>query len=457
MPWVSMALRLISIDRETPMLMPPSIQEWVAEDDMARLVVDAVGMVGEHETRLNWRGSGSEQYPPSMMLALLIYCYANGVFSSRKIEAATYRDVAVRYVAADLHPDHDTIAAFRRENGALFRRFFVRVLALAREMKVLRLGQVALDGTRVEAAAAKARTKDRAELCRGLAGMEAAVEALVARAEQADRAEAGQPDGDRLPAQLAEARRRREQLREALERLDERCRRQAGERRRQRREFDREGPGEPPRAKRAEAGCRETINLTDPDARLLPQKKGGYAPSYNVQVAVQADTGAPLIVAAGVCDETNDRRQLAPMAEEVMRNAPQTEKLLADSGYDNSGQIYRVEQRHGVIVYCPPERRAPGAAQKRASRARQRTKEFRQAMEACLRSAFGRRSMRLRATTVEPVIGWIRHTLGFRRFHLRGKAKVGLEWDLVCLAFNLRLLHRIARVAAKPVAGLAAA
>jgi len=128
-----------------------------------------------------------------------------------------------------------------------------------------------------------------------------------------------------------------------------------------------------------------------------------------------------------------------------------------DSGYDNSGQIYQVEKRHGVIVYCPPEKRTPGEADSRMTEGRQRTKEFRQAMEVCLRSAFGRRSMRLRATTVEPVIGWIRNTLSFRRFHLRGKAKVGLEWDLVCLAFNLRLLHRIAQVATKAIPGLAAA
>lgn len=159
-----MAKRLVNVDRDTPLLLPPSIQEWVPQDDMSRFIVDAVGLLEERYFGYNWRGSGSEQYPPRMMLALLIYCYANRLFSSRRIERATYRDIAVRYISADTHPDHDTIAKFRRENGELIKSCFIEVLSLAREMKVVKVGDVATDGSKLEANAAKRRVKTKQEL-----------------------------------------------------------------------------------------------------------------------------------------------------------------------------------------------------------------------------------------------------------------------------------------------------
>src|SRR5437660_1813776 len=141
-----MAERLVNVDRQTPMLLPPDLREWVAENELAHLVLEAVELCDLSGARLNVRGSGSEQYPPTMMLALLIYCYATGLFSSRRIERATFDSVTVRYLCANHHPDHDTIASFRRSNGELFRRSFAQVLLLAREAGVLRLGVVSIDG-----------------------------------------------------------------------------------------------------------------------------------------------------------------------------------------------------------------------------------------------------------------------------------------------------------------------
>lgn len=439
-----MAKRLVNVDRDTPLLLPPSIQEWVPQDDMSRFIVDAVGLLEERHFGYNWRGSGSEQYPPRMMLALLIHCYANRLFSSRRIERATWRDIAVRYITADTHPDHDTIAKFRRENGALIKSCFIEILTLAREMNLLKLGDVATDGSKIGASAAKRRVKTKQELQLELQAVEARVAALLQQAEQTDQSENGANDGSRLPTALGDATARRDKLQAALARLDANKLRDFQKRDKERASFDHDGPGDPPRAIQAASGPDDRINLTDPDAKLLPGKKGGYLPAYNTQIAVQADSAAPLILAVSVSDESCDRRLLAPMVEQAVNNHPQTKRVLVDTGYDNTAQIYQIEKTHGVIIYCPPEkceREVRSGA--RQTKARQRTKEFRKGMKACMRGEFGRRSMTLRATTVEPVFSWIKNTLGFHRFQLRGMEKARLEWELVCLVHNLSLLHRI--------------
>lgn len=242
-----MAKRLVNVDRDTPLLPPPSIQEWIPQDDMSRFIVDAVGLLEERHFGYNWRGSGSEQYPPRMTLALPIYSYANRLFSSRRIERATYRDIAVRYITADTHPDHDTIAKFRRENGALIKTCFIEVLALAREMKVLKIGDVATDGSKLEANAAKRQVKTKHDLQLELQAVEARVESLLQQAEQTDRSGDHAADGNRLPAALGDAIARRDKLQAAIARLDENKLRDSQKRAIEREESGHDGPGEPPR------------------------------------------------------------------------------------------------------------------------------------------------------------------------------------------------------------------
>ena len=437
-----MAKRFVSVDRDTPLLMPPSIQEWVSEDDMARFVVDAVSVVEEACCKINWRGSGSEQYPPHMMMALLIYCYANGLFSSRRIERATYRDVAVRFITGDTHPDHDTIASFRRENGALFKVCFTKVLVMAREMKIRRIGEVAVDGSKLEASASKKRILSKEQLEAEITKLEQQVTDLVANAEQTDELDGKTPDGSRLPQELCKKNQRLDAMRLAMKQLEEKTTSRSARRAAEREVFDREGPGEPPRALPDKPNPTDAIHPVDPDARLMPMKKGGHAPGYNVQIAVQADTKAPLILASDVVDETSDRRQLQPMVEKTLEAQPATTHIHVDTGYDNSSQIHQVESKHRAVVYCPPEQSGRDKSSSRQSTARKATMEFREGMKSCMKSQRGRGSQQLRATTVEPVFGWIKHTLGFKRFHLRGLAKVKLEWELMCLAHNLQLLHR---------------
>jgi len=377
------------------------------------------------------------------MLALLIYCYAHGIFSSRQIERATYREVAVRFLCANTHPDHDTIATFRRGNHSLVQACFVRVLELARALKILRVGEVAVDGTILAGNASKRQTLCQEDLERQAQALDGQVRELLERAAEADQAEDNRRDGSGLPPELVRAQDRQRAIRQAMETLKEQKRQRARQRVQDRKEFDDRGPGSAPRLLPAEPGLEDQVNLTDPQAQLLPAKPGGYGAGYNAQLAVQAQTQAPLILAAAVCDQSNDRRQLAPMVEQVFQRQPATTRVVVDAGYDNSAQIYQMEQQHGVVIYCPPQKQRSEARAARRTQARQRTEDYRQGMRACMESEFGRGCQQLRATTVEPVFSWIKHTLGFTRFSLRGLAKAGLEWDLVCLAFNVRRIHHL--------------
>src|SRR6516225_9962993 len=220
-----MAERYVNIDRQTPMLLPVDLRDWVAENDLARLIVEVVEQCDLGQAWTNERGSGSSQYPPGMMLSLLIYAYARGVFSSRRIEQLSYENLSVRYLCANTHPDHDTIAKFRRENGALFKSCFCTVLSLARELGLVRLGAVAIDGTRLAANASgqKFRTHDQLEQERQ--AVERLVQELLARAEAADQLDED-GGGTQLPPELADAESRRQKIKEAMARIKEREREQ---------------------------------------------------------------------------------------------------------------------------------------------------------------------------------------------------------------------------------------
>ena len=216
--------KFVFSDRTQPYLLPPDLREWLPEDDLAHFVVAAVERVPMSAFRVNGRGTGSAQYHPRLMLALLLYCYANGIFSSRRIERATYRDIGVRHVTGNTHPDHDTICKFRRENLAAVHESFVEVLLLAKELKLLTVGRVSVDGTKLKANASKRRSirYDRALALR--AQLRSEVKALLSKAERADgKAEA---DPQQLPEELA----RRERLESQLDSACERLERQAKER-----------------------------------------------------------------------------------------------------------------------------------------------------------------------------------------------------------------------------------
>lgn len=426
-----MAEGLVNVDRETPMLMPPDLREWVAGNELAHLVLEAVELCDLQGARLNARGTGSEQYPPTMMLALLIYCYATGVFSSRRIERASYESVAVRYLCGgDHHPDHDTIAKFRRENEALFRSCFGQVLLLAREAGVLRVGAVSLDGTRLAGAGS-------ARAVRGLGEIERELEALGGELlQKAEAADASDPEagGTQLPPELCDRERRREKL--LLARATIAARREAA-----REEGQRDRPGSARRS--------ESASVSEPESRRLRRGRGPAVQGYNAQVAVDAGKSG-LIVGAHLSAAPNDLKELEPALRALAEPAGSAPfAVLVDKGYDSAEQIARVQCGQGLLVLCPPTRRPQAKEHNPRRRARAQWQwEQRRAMEQRFLCPLLRALHRRRQPSAEAVFARIKTHLGFRRFQVWGKRAATSEWMLVCLAHNLRML-----TVAKPACG----
>lgn len=402
--------RFVNIDRKTGLLLPPDLREWVRADDVVHLVIEAVEQMDFSQVAVNERGTGSEQFPPSMLLALLIYCYAQGIYSSRRIEQATYTHVGVRYLTGDTHPDHDTIATFRRTHLALLRQAFAEVLQLARQLGVLRIGTVFLDGTKIKANASARANRREDQLRAELAAIDAQVAERMQAAQTADETEVA----EQLPPSLADAATRRAKLEAARTALRQRAQEQH-------------------RAPKDE----DLGNTTDPDSRRHHTRTGPLQ-GYNAQIAA-AENG--LIVAAHVCTDNQDRRQLVPTLQQVRTNAELPQVVVADSGYDNHEQILTVEQTLGATVYIPPQ--PPVDVHTRQSRDRAFRSSERAGRLERVRTAWGQTLLRQRATTVEPIFGIIKCARGFTRFLLRGRQAVDAEWALVCTAFNLRRLHRL--------------
>jgi transposase len=288
-------------DRETSFLLPPSLNEWLPERHLARFVVEVVDGLDLSAMVTSYRGTGSAGYHPALLLGLLVYGYATGVFSSRKLERATYDSVAFRFIAANDHPDHDTIATFRRRFLKDIEGLFVRVLELAREMGMLKLGTVALDGTKIHANASRHSALSYEHAGKIEAQLKAEVADLMARAEAADQADI--PDGMSIPEELARREERLVKLAEARAKLEarakERFEREMAEHRAKQaareakvEETGKKPGGKPPVPPVEGPQPKDQINLTDEDSRIMPVAGGGFEQCYNAQ-AVVATTVAP--------------------------------------------------------------------------------------------------------------------------------------------------------------------
>ena len=282
-----MSERFVNVDRETPMLPPADLRQWVPEDEMVHFVLAAIEAMPGGTFRVNRRGSGSPQYPPQMMTALLVYCYSQGVFSARRIERATWHNVAVRYLTGDTHPDHDTICAFRRNNGDVIKAMFAHVVNLAREMGVVKVSTVSVDGTHIKANASthKSVRYDRAGELEAKLGED--IDRLLAEAEAADGGE--QEDGNRLPEEIGPREVLQQKMQEAQRRLEQRAQQEAEEKRKKNKgeddpPSDEEGGGGP-----VEPRAEQQINLTDPDSALMRKsRRHGWEEAYNAQLVVDA-------------------------------------------------------------------------------------------------------------------------------------------------------------------------
>jgi transposase len=453
-----MATRFVPIDRDTPLLLPPNLRDWVPADHLVHFIIDAVDALDLRQVKVNLRGTGSEQYPPPMMLGLLIYSYATGIFGSRRIEQSTYDSVPVRLLTADTHPDHDTLCTFRRENQALLTESFVKVLQLAQQLKVLKFGQltVAADGTKVLANASKHSAVSYERAGEMIAQLELEVQQLLAKAEQADATPL--QDGLTIPDEITRRQERKAALAQARAEIEARAHarynaqlaeheQKLAERTAKKERGEKVG-GQPPQPPTPTPEPGDQYNFTDPESRIMKAGNGNhFEQSYNAQAAVEVESR--LIVGERVSQSPNDKQELVPTLAAIPTAAGTVAAALVDSGFFSAAAVQQIERNEASpTVYAAMEKtghhRSVADLEKRPDpESPAADASIAEVMRHRLRTTAGKALYKLRQQTVEPVFGIIKAVLGFRQFRLRGRAKASLEWTLVCLAYNLKRLHRL--------------
>ena len=447
------------VDRDTGFLLPPSVDEWLPERHLARFVTEVISGLDLGAMEGSYRGSGEASYHPSVVLGLLVYGYATGVFSSRKLERATYDSVAFRFIAANQHPDHDTIANFRRRFLKQIEALFVQVLLMAGEMGVLKLGTVALDGTKIHADASRhsALSYERA----GQIEMQLREEVarLTAMAEAADQADT--PDGMVIPEELARREKRlaeiararvvieaRAKQRYVREKAEHDARMAAREARSA--ETGKQPGGRPPAPPVEAPGASDQVNLTDEASRIMPVAGGGFEQCYNAQAVVAV--GSLLVVAADVTQAPNDKQQVAPMLDALAALPDalgEVETLLADTGYFSEANVNGCAAA-GIAPLIAQGRQNHYPKLDERAAADPPAPEDPTPMEAMahrLQTKAGKKLYALRKQTPEPVFGIIKSVMGFRQFSLRGISNVRGEWSLVTMSWNIKRMFVLAAAA----------
>jgi transposase len=440
-------------------LLPPALHDWLPEDHLARFVADVVHHLDLSEIYDCYErkdGRGLAAYHPEMLTRLLLYGYAIGESSSRRLEQATYDSVAFRYLTADQHPDHDTIANFRQQHLESLGRLFVQALQLCQKAGLVKLGHVAIDGTKLQANASAHKSMSYGKLSEQEQYWRQQVDELLRHACEVDEVEGREQRCDEMPVELAQAQSRLKRFEQAKRELEQEAQQKLEEAQREwssRGKRGRPRKGEEPllhtkdchkerkryyRALRNAACPSRSQNLTDPDSRQMHDNgRGCIVQGYNAQLAVDAET--QVIVAAEVTQEVLDRGQLSAMMESTERNAGQRpEVVTADAGYWNTEMVQKATQS-GTQVLVPPD----GSATLKTRQPRQMANnQLAQGMRVELATEAGRALYRMRQAIVEPVIGYIKDLRGFRRFVLRGLSHVRAEWRIICTTHNLLKLFR---------------
>jgi hypothetical protein len=400
------------------------------------------------------------------MVRVLLYGYCTGTYSSRKIQAKTYEDVAFRYLATDEHPDHSTLAGFRQRHLEALAALFTQGLRLCQKAGLVKLGHVAIDGTKIQGNASKHKAMSYERMGETEKKLKEEVEALLQRANAVDAAEddkygKGQ-SGDELPAELARRESRLAKIRAAKAELEAEAQQKAeekkaaaeakiAERREQEARTGKKAGGRDPQVPdpaQAEPDPKAQRSFTDPESRIMPSgsQKGSFLQGYNAQAAVDGE--AQVIVAVEVIQQTTDNHQLAPMLEQVEQNVgAQPQAVSADSGYWNPEQVEKI-QVQGIDLHVATGKQKHGETSKSVSADEIDSGpelSLRERMKRKLKTEAGRNLYRMRKAIVEPVFGQIKEWRGFRRFSLRGLQKVRAEWKLLCLTHNLLKLFRSGR------------
>jgi len=444
------------INRDTGFLLPPSVDEWLPQRHLARFVVEVIDGLDLSELVKAYRGSGSASYHPAVLLGLMVYGYATKTFSSRAIERATYDSVAFRFIAGNEHPDHDTIAAFRNRFLPQIQALFVDVLKLARTMGMLKLGTVALDGTKVHANASRHSALSYGHAKKIEKQLRKEVQQLLRLAERADGINT--PDGMSIPEELERRELRLAAIAAAKAKIEERAaerleREQADHqsklaaRAEQEKRTGKKPRGRPPEPPTGGVKDEDQVNLTDEESRIMKVAGGGFDQCYNAQAVVA--TGSMLIVANEVTQAANDKGQLLPMVQKLQalpKELGRAKRILADSGYLSQNNVEQCaaakiepliamgrtphhmswKKRFAAAPKSPPDSATP--MQKMAYR---------------LKTPGGRKLYALRKQTPEPVFGIIKSVMGYRQCLLRGLESVKGEWNLVSLSWNIKRMFAL--------------
>jgi transposase len=446
-----MSCKFINIDRTKPITLPDNLEDWLGDNDLARFIVEVVEQMDTSAIENSYSGGGSAPYPPKMMIALFFYCYAKGIFSSRQIERGTYELIPVLYIACGLHPDHDSINNFRKRFLPEFSALFVMLLQIAHDMKIFKLGDIYIDGTKIKANASKHKAMSYEYACKLEQQLTAEVTELLKRAETEN--SQGRKDID-IPAEILRRETRLEKIAEVKTEIERRAEvRYATEkaehdakmaaRAAKEAETGRKIGGRKPQQPEPGARDKDQISFTDADSRIMPESGGGFVQGYNAQATVDGET--MLIVGQHVSQKTNDKQEVEPALAELDKlpdELGKVERAGLDTGYFSSDNVDKLidkkiepfiatgrtshnqslEQR----LATPPE--APENATPVES------------MQHRIKTDEGKKFYAKRKSTVEPVFGIIKEIMGFRHFMLRGIEAVKGEWTLVCLAFNLKRL-----------------
>ncbi len=447
-----MANHFISSNRKQAYLLPPSIDEWLSKDHLARFIVDVTEQLDLSSILKHYTGTGgSSAYHPQVLLSLLFYGYATGTFSSRKIERATYDSVAFRYIAANTHPDHDTIATFRKRFLPELEELFVQILLIAQDTGFLKVGKVSLDGTKVKANASKHKALSYAHACKLQEQLETEVKVLMQKANEADNSD--ENDGMDIPEEISRREDRITVIKEAKEKIEQRSKERydkekklydekMNKRKAKEKLRGKKTKGKTPKPPEKEVKDKDQINLTDEESRIMKTSGGGFEQCYNAQASVEHDSR--LIVHQHVTQNGNDKQEATPALQWFTTHPLlKPSSILMDAGYFSEGNVKLCEENN-ITPYIS------FGKEKHNQPLEERFKEADplpdkptpvEKMKHRLQTKEGKVIYGERKSTVEPVFGVMKHVMGFRQFMLRGFEQAKGEWNLMCIAYNLKRLH----------------
>ena len=431
--------RFYTPDRMQLTLLPDCIDDWLPEGHLARFVAEIVEKLDLDKIYRKYNNRGSRAYDPRMLLGLITFGYISGAFSSRKIEAATYDSVAFRFLAGNMHPDHDTIANFRKRFLTEIKECFVNVVLIAEEMGLVKIGNLYIDGTKMKANASKSKAMSYKHMVKAIEQLELDIQYLLDKAEAADKQETELDIPDELKRREERLVKLMEAKKEVERRAKERFEAEQAEYEEKKTVYDerekkqqrRGAKPKPPESSEPKDG--DQLSFTDPDSRIMKTSEG-YQQCYNGQAAVTEDM---LIVGQQLNNHANDYGELLPTLDAVPKELGTIENAIADNGFLSEANIAGCDER-GIKAYIALGREARQYLLEGEVDPKKVTRPRFAEVEIRLKTDVGKELYRRRKFKVEPVFGIIKEAMGFRRFMLRGETQAQGEWGLVCLAYNLK-------------------